>query len=439
MGQKTWQLARCVVMSAIPALVVSVYAAQSSSNTTNSLSLEQAESFALEHHPRLAAAKLRAGAASQHVREARSAYFPTVAGNLTGTVVADPGTAIAAGNLTTSSISNRFAAGGALLQLVTDFGRTSALVQTARFRALAQGQLADQTREQVVLSVQHAYFRVLASEAVLKATQEALENRRLIVRQVTALQQSQLKSTLDVSFAEVLESEAELAVYRAQNTVHESRAELGAAMGREQSVEDTLTDVQAPPGLEPDPDVLVRLADQHRPDLLALESSRNAAHQFERAEKDLRNPTVNALAAAGEIPEHDHTLHDNYAAAGVNINIPVFNGGLFRARREEAGLQAQAEDKDVEDLRLQIAREVRDAWFEANDAAYRIPVTARLVEQSRRAQHLAQARYDNGLGSIVELNEAQLNETAAQIEAASATYDYLSKRADLDYATGVQP
>jgi outer membrane protein len=61
------------------------------------------------------------------------------------------------------------------------------------------------------------------------------------------------------------------------------------------------------------------------------------------------------------------------------------------------------------------------------------------VEQARRAQHLAQARYDNGLGSIVELNEAELNETAAQIEAASAKYDYLSKRADLDYATGVQP
>jgi len=145
------------------------------------------------------------------------------------------------------------------------------------------------------------------------------------------------------------------------------------------------------------------------------------------------------LAAAGEIPEHDHTLHGDYAAAGVNINVPVFNGGLFKARREEAALQAQAEDKDVEDLKIQIAREVRDAWFEANDASNRISVTARLVDQARRAQHLAQARYDNGLGSIVELNEAQLNETAAEIEAASAKYDYLSKLADVDYATGMQP
>jgi outer membrane protein len=403
------------------------------------LTIKQAEDSAIAHHPRLAAARLRVGASSQQIRGARSAYFPTISGNLTGAVVADPGTAIAAGNLTTSGISNRFAAGGGLLQLVTDFGRTAALVDTARFREKAQRESADQTREEVLVSVQRAYFRVLGSEAVLKATHEALENRQLIARQVKALQESQLKSTLDVTFADVLQSEAELAVYRAQNTVHEERANLGAAMGRDRAVDESLEDVALPAGLEPDAEPFVQLAYAHRPDLLALQASGQAAHQFERAERDLRNPTVSVLAAAGEIPEHDHTLHDNYAAAGVNINVPIFNGGLLRARREEAALQAQAGDKDLENLRIQVAQQVRYAWFEANDASFRLPVTARLVEQSRRAQHLAQARYDNGLGSIVELNEAQLNETDAEIEAASAKYEYLSKRADLDYATGIQP
>jgi outer membrane protein len=429
---------RCLVICLAGAWLSPLCIAQSDAGGPT-LTLKQAEDSAISHHPRLLAAKLRAGAASQGVREARSAYFPTVAGNLTGTLVADSGTAIAAGNLTTSSISNRFAAGGGLLQLVTDFGRTLALVNTARFREKAQQESADKTREEVLVEVEQAYFRVLGSEAVLKATRDALENRQLIARQVKALQESQLKSTLDVTFAEVLESEAELAVYRAQNTVHEDRADLGAAMGRERPVDEPLEDVSMPSALEVDAEPSVQLAYQHRPDLLALQASSQAAHQFERAEKDLRNPTVSVLAAAGEIPEHDHTLHDNYAAAGVNINIPVFNGGLFRARHDEAALQAQAEDKDVADLRLKVAQEVRKAWFEANDASFRIPVTARLVEQAQRAQHLAQARYDNGLGSIVELNQAQLNETAAEIEAASAKYEYLTRRADLDYVTGVQP
>jgi len=93
-------------------------------------------------------------------------------------------------------------------------------------------------------------------------------------------------------------------------------------------------------------------------------------------------------------------------------------------------------DKDVEALKIIITRDLRVAWFEANNAFRRLDVTARLVEQSNQALRLAQARYDNGLGSIVELNEAQLNQTSAEITAASAKYEYLSRRAILDYTSG---
>jgi outer membrane protein len=423
---------RCLYTAALFALGPTMTLSQ----TTTSLSLAQAKALALQSHPRIASADLRTQASNKLTREAQSAYYPTVAGNLTGTVVADSGTAIAAGALTTSSISNRFAAGGALLQMVTDFGRTNALVRSTEFRAKAQNQIAQEIREQVLLGVTQAYFGVLGSEAVQKAAQEALTARQVTLRQVTALQKSQMKSTLDVCFAQVLESEAELAVYRAENTVHETRAQLAAAIGQRQTVDQPLEDEALPTPLDTDAESFVSLAEQQRPDLLALDANRSAAHQYEQAEKDLRNPTISLLAGAGEIPEHDHTLRDNYAAAGLNINIPVFTGGLFKARRDEAALQAQAEDKDLQELQNQVAEQVRDAWYEANNAYRDLDVTTRLVDETRNALRLAQASYDNGLGSIVELNEAQLNETSAEIEAASAKYDYLAKRAGLDYATG---
>jgi outer membrane protein len=72
--------------------------------------------------------------------------------------------------------------------------------------------------------------------------------------------------------------------------------------------------------------------------------------------------------ATGEMPEHDHTLCDNYAAAGVNISVPIFNDGVYRARRDEAALQVEAGTKIWKVLRVQVAQEVRNAWFEANDA-----------------------------------------------------------------------
>ncbi len=417
-------------------LLMAAAAAQSQSGT---VTLSQLEALALQNHPQIAAAGLRADASTKIIGQAQSAFYPTLIGNVTGTLAADAGTATAAGNLTTSSISNRFATGGALLQMITDFGRTSALVRTAQFQAKAKSAATTETREQIVLSVRQAYFEVLGSEAVLKAAREALQNRQLTLRQITALQQSQLKSTLDVSFAAVLESEAELAVYRAENAVHENRARLGAAIGQQQTVDQPLADEPLPTPLDPNVEALVSLAEQQRPDLSALDAKRNAAHQFETAEKDLSEPAINLLGAAGEIPEHDHTLHDNYAAAGVNISIPIFTGRLFENRRAEAALEAQANDKDVENLEVQIASEVREAWFEANDAFLRLDVTTRLVNQARDALRLAQDQYDAGLGSIVELNEAQLNETSAEIEAASAKYDYLNRRAELDYTTGSLP
>lgn len=66
------------------------------------------------------------------------------------------------------------------------------------------------------------------------------------------------------------------------------------------------------------------------------------------------------LGAAGQIPFHEHTLQGDYAAAGFNLNIPVFNGGLFTARRTEAALEANARNQDVQELHLEVTEHVRE-------------------------------------------------------------------------------
>jgi outer membrane protein len=405
--------------------------------TTTALTLAQAETIAIRNHPRIASAGLNAQAARKVVDQTRSAYFPTLSANLTGTDALE-GSVVAAGALTTSSLSTRFASGMSLLQLVTDFGRTSHLVRSSRLRAEAADENVARIRAGILLDVQVAYFGALGSEAVRKAAQAALESRRLSLRQVTALSQSALKSTLDVSFAQVLVSEAELAVYQAENDVAESRARLAAALGLQRSQPFSLVDEPLPAALKPEMQALVDEALRDRPDLQILQRNSEASEEYAKAERKLSYPTINLMGAAGAIPERDPTLpHESYGAAGININVPVFNGGLFAARHAEAALRAQAANKDVQDLSIEISREVQDAWLQANTTFRKLSVTAQLVTQSNQALHLAQARYDAGLGSIVELNQAQLAQTSAQIDAASAKYDYMSARAALDYATGV--
>jgi len=402
------------------------------------LTLARAEAIALANQPRMLAAQLRARASDERVREARSGFFPTVGFNATGVQVADTGTSTAAGNITTSSISDRFAYGGNLTQLVTDFGRTRAVVGSARFNSEAQNDRAVLTRAQVRLNVRETYYQVLGAEAVLRAAQAAQANRELISRQVSALAQSELRSTLDVNFSQVLESEAELAVVRAQSVVAQQRAQLATAMGLQQPVTAALSDVTpSNETLPATPDDLLRQAQVQRADLNAAQAQQHAAREFALSEKRLSYPTLNVLAAAGQIPYHDHTLHDDYAAAGFNLSIPVFNGGLFAARRAAADLEASARTRDVQQLQLEVREQVRDAWYRADEAYRSLDVTARLVAQSREALRLAQDRYEAGLGSIVELNEAQLNETSAEITAAEATYTYMTRRAELDFAAGL--
>jgi outer membrane protein len=400
------------------------------------MSLKQAQQIALQNHPRIASAELSAQASGFIVKQVRSAFYPTLSGNITG-VGTEHGSVLSAGAVTTSSIYSRQASGVIANQLLTDFGRTSSLEQSAKLRNASQNQNVINTRAQVLVEVEQMFYRALASQSVLKVAQATLDLRRLTLRQVSALAQSSLRSTVDVSFAQVNESQAELDLFHAENDATASHARLSAAIGYDHDQPFSLSDDPLPPPLDPNVDALIEQAKRERPDLAVLQLNREAMERYADAEKKLRNPTINAAAVAGVAPVRDPRLPERYSAAGINVNIPFLNGGLFKARREEAESRSAAAAKDVEELSVQIASDVRVAWLNANDSFRRLDVTARMVAQANEALRLAQARYDNALGSIVELNQAQLNQTSAQIAAASAKYDYLSDRAALNYAIGI--
>lgn len=399
------------------------------------LSLAEAEQAALRNHPRISSATFMAEAAKAVVAEARAPLYPILAGNLTS-VGAEHNSTLAAGTIQTSSVYSRVAAGVTVSQLITDFGRTTDLAESAKLRASAQEQIVGNTRAAILIEVDQAYYQALAADAVLKVAQAVVDNRRITLRQVQALAQSSLKSTLDVSFAEVAVSDAELALFRAENDVQASRARLTAALGTAQTESFELADEPLPPMLESDAETIVAQALTQRPDLAALQLNRDAAHRFAQAEKALSHPTVTLMGVAGGLPATDPRLHGTYSAAGVNVSIPILNGKLYSARRSEASLRAQAADKDAEDLSIHVSEQVRVAWLEANTAFRRLDVTARLVAQAEQTLRLAQTRYDIGLGSIVELNQAQLSQVSAEIAAAGAKYEYLSRRAALSFVTG---
>jgi outer membrane protein len=402
---------------------------------TPKLTLKDAEALALRNHPLLQAATFEAEAANQVTREEKSIYYPTAIGSLTG-VGALPNSRISAGFLNDPNILNRYANGLEVSQLITDFGRTSNLVASARLGAKAASQSAQQTAQDVLLAVNRAYFGVLRGQAVLKVAEETVKARQILADQITTLEKNKLRSLVDVSFAEVDLAQAQLLLVQAQNGEKASYAELADALGLANPQPFDLAEEPMPPAPIADPTGLIVQALQDRPDLSSARFSHEAALRYAHAERDLWMPTITATGAAGLSPAYQVPLSDRYAAAGINVNIPIFNGFLFSARHQEANLRAKAADQSMRDLADRISRDVRTAWLDAGTACQRLAVTAQLLKEATLALDLAQARYKLGLSSIVELSQAQLNLTQAQIADSSAKYDFQIQSAVLSYQIG---
>lgn len=405
------------------------------------LSLQQAEQTALSNHPAIFSAQANALASNQIVREARSSYFPTISADVTASV-ADRDSRLAAGFLSNSRLFNRFAQGITIDQLITDSGRTKNLIASSRLSAQAANANTQATREDVLVSVDQAYFEVLRAQALLRVAKETIDERQVVMDQVSAMVQNKLKSNLDLSFANVNLAQAKLLRIQAQDNLKIAQAQLTRAMGLGAPRPYTLQDQPMPPALPSTAAPLVTEALQKRPEITALTLDRQSAYKFERAEKDLSLPTVAAVGVAGYIPDIEQltlprTIPDHYEAAGVDIQVPVFNGHLFAARRQAAMLKARAADDDLRNMQQRIARDVRVAWANAVTSYQQIGVANQLLSQAKLALSLAQGRYNLGLGSIVELSQAQLNETQAEIQDVNARYDFQSRNAELQYEMGI--
>jgi len=403
------------------------------------LALHDAEQLALKNNPQITVAKLLTLAQGELTREVRAAELPQASGNLTAV---DPreGSRITAGGLNNPILFQRAAGGVTIGQLITDFGRTSNLVASQKLRERAGKDAERATAADIVLAVDQAFFQALEAQSLLNVAQQTVDTRQFTADQIQALANAKLKSDLDLSFAKVNLAQAKLLQLDAQNRHEATLSQLNEILGFEKQASYELIDETSKPLLQPseNEEDLVSLALRSRPDLAELDDQWQAAERFRRAEHDLQRPVVSALGAVGGTPVRDHQLASSawYGAAGVNVNIPIFNGFLFSARAKEADYRSSVLKEQVRGLRDRIARDVRLTWLQANTAFQRLSVSEQLLQQANLALDLAQTRYKIGLSSIVELSQAQLQQTEAAISNTNARYDYQSALAALTYQTG---
>jgi outer membrane protein len=405
------------------------------------LTRTEAEQMAIKNNPRVSVSRLLALAQHQVVRESRAADLPTITGSITAEQ-AEEASRISAGSLTASRLFEHAGAGATVSQLITDFGRTHNLVASAKLQEKAQNANALATTEDIVLATDQAFYNALQAQALLRVAQQNVATRNTTQVQVNQMTTNKLKSTLDLSFADVNLSQAKLLQLDAQNNADSTMAALDAVLGLDREVTYALVDddapIQPPP---PDPGQLRQLGLQQRPDLQALNYDQQAAVKFSRAQFDQKLPSITALGTVGSVPIRPaaYYLQNWWGAVGVNMNVPIFNGFLFSAQAKEARIRSEASSEQTRVLRDRIVRDIRTSWLAANTAYQRVAVTAELLKEANLALNLAQTRYQLGLSSIVELSQAQFQQTDAAIGNTNVQYQYKLSLATLNYQIGANP
>jgi len=410
------------------------------------LTFRQAIDTALREHPAIKQFRENMFAAREGIGMARSAYFPQV--SLSGNYfygnafarsakgasgITAPGAVSANVNLQ-PTVDNFYIYQFQANQLLWDFGKTPAIVAESR---AAYGQTEQDyagTRQQVVLDARTAYFGFLARQRAQKVQEETVRQNQELVRQAQGFFQVGLKAKIDVTKAEANLYQAEAALIQAKNNVELAKVTLMTALGLKtwpyQQVEDVLEVTRQPRPLEE----LSTTAMQRRPELLKNRYQQDFGQAAISVARAGYFPTFTSTAAYGW-QGINYPLPSNWWV-GAGVTFPLFEGlnTTYAISQSKAQFRATLENYEV--LRQNVTKEVTQAYLNVKTGWELIRATKKALEAARENLRLAWGRYQAGVSTIIEVTDAQVQFSQADLNFVQALYNYRVYEAQLDKATG---
>ena len=401
-------------------------------NAEEALTLEAVVAAALENQPRAAAARARDDAARARAGQASAAYYPqvSIAADWTRSRAFYP--ILGAGLARETEVNS---ASVQVRQTLYDFGRTSGAAKTARLDRAAAAQAHAGARQDVALRVKEAFYLVLAAEKQVVAERETAAAREEVFRQARGFHEEGVRSKLDVTRAEADLHAAKTALIRADNNRELSRVELAGAMGRPGAEARPLAEPAADLAAQPDRDEARRLALAGSPEIRRLDSLLGAARAASRAARSDYLPVLSGAASAGRA-DGSSPPRGSVWSAGVGLSVPLFSGFSTREKTREADAALRSVAAERADMELAVGKQADAAWLAVREADARLESTGKQEEAARESRTLASERYREGVGSIIEVTDAQSSAIAAESARIQAAYDARIARARLERALG---
>lgn len=410
--------------------------------TGRELTLEEAVAIALATEPNIRARLSDYEAVRARVGQALSPILPQLSGTWTAnrqkTQFFSRQTIAVGGAEAIPILSTSQTAQVTLSQLLFDFGKTFAAADAARSQAEAARLDAEIQKDQVILAVKEAYFNLLFGKRLVIVNQAALDRAELNLKSARGFFAVGSRPKSDVTRAEVDVANARVDLIRARNAVRLARVALNTAMG---IAIDTPTEVKDLLFYQPYPvesGQLVSEALQHRPEYRRVHALVSGADASLRQSFRDFFPNVTGFSSYGGTFRDPRSVDDlaEIWTLGLSLSWPIFDGGNRVARYQEAKKSLEAAHSRVQALELAIGKEVVQANLNLQEAEERIQAAQKAVESARENFRLAQGRFDAGVGTILELTDAQLALTQTQATEAQALADFRTDIALLERALG---
>ena len=410
-----------VVLSALIAL--NGYAAES-------FTLDEAITTALINHPRAIEARENLNGAEARTGLAHANYYPQIS------IIADwskgrffltPIESIKQTEVQTNALY--------LQQTIYDFGRTAGAVESARWNSAAAAEALAITQQDIKFRVRNAFYLVLAAEKQVVATKETVEAREAVFHQAQEFFNQGIRSKVDVSRAEANLYAARTSLIRSENNREIARVELANAMGIPSLEASTLVESTTASPVIPERNQVQQEAFANRAELKQLTALKSSAAATIKTVESGYLPVLSGMASVG-YADKDFPASSSVWAVGLNLNIPLFSGFSTVEQKKEAISSFRTAEARENNQKLQIIKEVDSAWLGVNESTARIASTDKEVVAAKEGQSLAMERYQEGVGNIIEVTDAQSQVLEADTAHIQAIYDYSTALARLDRAVG---
>jgi len=409
------------------------------------LTLTQAIEAVLAHYPTLDAAQAAIDAARGRTVQSQSSRLPQVSAEGAYSYLSlRPYVAFSLPTGTSDlyeTIQNSYNVALHASQLLTDFGRTDALVSLARSGELSAHDALAQARKQLgYQTIQAFYGTLLLRESVAVADEEIRsldEARRIAERKFSGGTATKLDVlTTEVRLANARNARTDrLAALEKEET--SLRRLLGYAAGEAVSISGGFD----APADQPDLAATIEEGLRNRPEMrLARDAVDSAGLRLDAASRENR-PTLAARAATGVEDGNLPAMYASrgYVEAGVSVSVPIFTGRRITGERIEARADLRGAQDRTSELSRTIAADVEDAFADLGAARARLASADTLVAQAQEALTLAKSRYANGVITNFELLDAQSSARAAELARLQARYDFVLARQAVARAAGREP